>query len=75
MNFVTLGFASAVAFCCLMVTIFYVFDVTNVCCYSNMRLEVTTVILLPSNLSSISATQRIQLRSLNAIIKVNKITP
>ena len=75
MNFVTLGFASAVAFHCLVVTIFYEFDVTNGCCYSNLRLEVTTVILLPSNLSSISATQRIQLGSLNAIIKVNKITP
>ena len=33
------------------------------------------VILLPSNLSSISATPWIQLRSLNAIIKVNTITP
>ena len=75
MNFVTLGFASAVAFCRLVVTIFYDFDVTNGCCYLNLRLEVTTMILLPSNLSSISATPRIQLRSLNAIIKVNKITP
>ena len=75
MNFFTLGFASVVAFFPLVVTIFYDFDVTNGCCYSNLRLEVTTVILLPSNLSSISATQRIQLQSLNAIIKVNKITP
>ena len=74
-NFVKLGFASAVAFCCLVVTIFYYFDVTNGCCYSNLPLEATTVILLPSNLSSISATQRIQLWSLNAIIKFNKITP
>ena len=74
-NFVTLGFSSTVAFCCLVLTIFYAFYVTNGCCYSNLHLEVTTLILLPSNLSSISATQRIQLHSLNAIIKVNKITP
>ena len=39
-----------------------------------MTLETTAIILLPSHLSSISATPRIQLRSLNAIIKVNKIT-
>ena len=44
-------------------------------CYSIMPLEATTMILLPSNLSSISATPQIQLRSLNDIIKVNKITP
>ena len=72
---VTLGIASAVAFFPLVVTIFYAFDLANGCCYLNLRLEVTTVILLPSNLSSISATQRIQLRSFNAIIKVNTITP
>ena len=30
LNFVTLGFASAVVFCCLVITIFYVFDVTSV---------------------------------------------
>ena len=29
-EFFTLGFASAVAFCCLVVTIFYAFDVTSV---------------------------------------------
>ena len=75
MNFVTLGFASAVAFCCLVITIFYAFDVTDGCYYSILPLEATTVILLPSHLSSILATQRIQLRSLNAIIKVKKITP
>ena len=40
-----------------------------------MPLEMTTVILLPSHLSNISATTWIQLQSLNAIIKVNKITP
>ena len=40
-----------------------------------MPLESTTVILLPSHLSTISATLQIQLRSLNAIIKVNKIPP
>ena len=75
MNFVTLVFDSAVAFCCLVVTIFDAFDVTDGCCYSILRLEATTVILLPSHLSSISATPRIQLRSVNAIIKVNNITP
>ena len=120
MNFVTLGFASAVAFFCLVMTIFYAFDVTSVschsciylrslnarirgssfhlnfflpsrtplwggihkrltvtdgCCYSILPLEATTVILLPSRLSTISAMLQIQLRSLNAIIEVNKITP
>ena len=30
LNFVTLGFASAVAFYCLAITIFYEFDVTSV---------------------------------------------
>ena len=30
LNFVTLGFASAVAFCYLVITIFYAFDVTSV---------------------------------------------
>ena len=75
MNFFTLGSASSVAFFCLVITIFYAFDVTNGYCYSILPLEATTVILLPSHLSSISATPRIQLQSLNAIIKVNKITP
>ena len=120
MIFVTLGFASAVAFCCLVITIFYVFDVTSVrshsciylrslnarirdssfhldCflpsrtplwggrhkrltvtdghCYSILPLEATAVILLPSHLSTISATLHIQIQSLNAIIKVNNIPP
>ena len=117
---VTLGFASAVEFFCLVITIFYAFDVTSVsshsciylqslnarirgssfhlycflpigtplwgvrhkrltvtdgCCYSILSLEATTAILLPRHLSTISATPRIQLRSLNAIIKVNKFPP
>ena len=38
-----------------------------------MPLETTIVILLPSDLSTISATLQIRLRSLNATIKVNKI--
>ena len=29
MDFVTLGFSSAVAFCCLVLTIFYAFDVAR----------------------------------------------
>ena len=29
-NFVTLGFASDIVFCCLVITIFYAFDVTSV---------------------------------------------
>ena len=29
-EFFTLGFASAVAFCCLVITIFYAFDITIV---------------------------------------------
>ena len=118
LNFVTLRFASAVAFCCLVITIFCAFDVTRVIslsciylrslnarirgssfhldcflpiqtplwggrhkrltvtdgrCYSILPLEATTVILLRSHLSTILATSRIQIQSLNAIIKVNKI--
>ena len=34
LNFVTLGFASAFAFFCLVITIFYEFDVTNVSSHS-----------------------------------------
>ena len=49
--------------------------VTDGSCYSILPLEATTVILLPSHLSTISATPRIQLRSLNDIIKVNKLPP
>ena len=30
LNFVTLGFASAISFCSLVITIFYAFDVTSV---------------------------------------------
>ena len=120
LNFVTLGFASAVAFCCLVIAIFYAFDITSVSshsciylrflntriwgssfhldcflpsrtplwvgrhkhltvtdcrCYSILPLEATTVVLFPSHLSTILATPWIQLRSLNAIIKVNKIPP
>ena len=44
-------------------------------CYLILPLEATTVILLPRHLSTISATPRIQLRFLNAIIKVNKFPP
>ena len=43
--------------------------------YLILPLEAKTVILLPSHLSTISATPRIQLRHLNAIIKVNKFPP
>ena len=120
MNFVTLGFAFAVAFFCLVITIFYAFDVTSVSshsciyprslndrilvssfhrdcflpsqtplwggrhkrlkvtdgrCYSILPLEAPTLIILPRHLSNISATPRIQLWSLNAIIKVNKFPP
>ena len=49
--------------------------VTDGSCYSILPLEVTTVILLPRHLSTISATPRIQLRLLNAIIKVDKFLP
>ena len=49
--------------------------VTDGCCYSILPLEATTVLLLPRHLSTISAMPRIQLRLLNATIKVNEIPP
>ena len=72
-------FHTGICFCCCILLScdyhLYAFDVTDGCCYSILPLETTNVILLSSHLSSISATPLIQLQSLNAIIKVNKITP